>query len=184
MRKPKTQHRRPDRAPVTMETIAAKCDEVGDCLIWKGATNSRGVPSMSVDGRPISVRLWIARNVLQLDLSGGLIVTCSCLDQRCVAQGHVIGVKRAVVQKMWSDHLQYSTHPARRAKLAAAARKRSKNSPELIQKIRDAEGRQIDIAQRLGVSQHLVSRVKRRRIWNDYAGNPWLGLLPAGRNAA
>lgn len=167
-----------------MKTIAAKCDEFGDCLIWRGARNSHSVPTFTVYGdRAVNVKRWIAKHVLGLDISGKFVTT-TCMDKLCVSPDHVKVMTRGRLQQAWSDHLQYGSDPVRRAKLAESARARSVFDLETIQRIRDAEGKQKDIAKELGVPKQLVSRVKRGAAWQEFTNNPWLGLMPGGRSRA
>ena len=47
-------------APVTLDTIHGRCDEVGDCWIWRGAVSHGTAPAINIGGRSTSVRRFVA----------------------------------------------------------------------------------------------------------------------------
>ena len=170
--------RRPDRAPVTMDLIRAKCIEDGDCLVWQGGRSTRtntGIPYMNSNGKSVPVRRWIAENVLNLQVDGKMASNI-CANPACVAPEHVAMKTRTKLQKDTIARTLYHLNPVRNAKLAKAARERSPHSPEMVEKIRAAEGSHKAIARELGVSFSMVNSIKNGQSYRDYTNNPWAGL--------
>lgn len=152
--------RRPDGAPVTMDLIRSKCIEDGDCLVWqagKSTTTNTGIPYMKADGKIVPVRRWIAENILKLPIKGKLASNI-CANPACVAPEHVAMKTRVKLQKDTVARTLYHLNPVRNAKLAKAARDRSPHPPEMVEKIRAAEGSHKAIARELGVRAGKQSR--------------------------
>jgi hypothetical protein len=170
--------RRPDRAPVTMDIIRSKCIEDGDCLVWqagKSSAEASGIPYMKAEGKTVPVRRWIAENVLKLQVKGKLAST-SCANSACVEPEHIAMKTRTKLQKDTVNRTLYHLNPVRNAKLAKAARARSPHPPEMVEKIRAAEGSHKAIARELGVSFDMVNRIKNGQSHRSYTNNPWAGL--------
>jgi hypothetical protein len=165
--------RREDYAPITLDLILAKSIEEGDCWIWQGGCG-HGTPHISENRRAVPVRRWIAQHHLAKNVAG-MLATNSCGNPLCVSPDHVLVVTRARLQQLTVDRLRYHLNPARNAKLSAAARARSKFSPELIEQIRHAEGPQRAIARAFGVSFDTVNKIKAGKTYKTY-GSPWQGL--------
>lgn len=166
--------RRENYAEITMELIASKCVEDGDCLIWQyGAAH--GAPYMSLNSKSVPVRRWIAENVMNKDV-GRYVVTSSCMNKMCVCPDHLVVVTRAKLQKMIADHTGFASHPVRRQKLIEAAKRVHGFDPELRQRILDDPRPQREIAREIGKSQDFVSKIKRGKSYRDLV-SPWAGLM-------
>jgi predicted XRE-type DNA-binding protein len=72
--------------------------------------------------------------------------------------------------------LRRSVSMLRKSKISIMARHRAKLTVEMAEEIRQAEGKQRDIAKRFGVSQATVSVIKRGLAWRDY-NNPFALLI-------
>lgn len=136
--------RRDDYAEITMELIASKCKEDGDCLIWQYGT-AHGAPYMSLNRKSVSVRRWVAQQVMTKDI-GRYLVTSKCMNKLCVCPDHLVVVTRATLQKMTADHTNYASHPVRRQKLIEVAKKRHGFDPELRERILNDPRPQREIA--------------------------------------
>jgi hypothetical protein len=130
---------------------------------------------MSVNGKSIAVRRWIAANVLG-EIIRGRFVTSTCMNKMCVLPEHTIVVSRKKLQQMWADHTQYGSNPVRRQKLVEAAQRRYGYDQSLIDKIMSDDRPQRTIALEIGKSQDFVSKIKRGRHLRN-AANPFFGLM-------
>ena len=166
--------RRENFAEITMDLIEAKCIDDGGCLIWQYGS-AHGNPYMSLNRKAISVRRWVAENVLGKKTKG-LIVTNSCMNKMCVCPDHLVVVTRAKMQKMWADHLQYGKNPVRRQKLVDAARKRFGYDTELRDRIMLDPRPQKVIAKEIGKSQDFVAAIKNGTSYRNLS-NPFAGLM-------
>lgn len=155
--------------------IRSRCEEFGDCWEWQGALQSCGVtPMINYKQRVISVRRLIAEHQGH-DLVGK-VATYKCGNELCVNPDHVHVITRKRLSKRLTKDLKYHTDPVRMKKLAIAARAHGKLTMEMAQQIREAPGKQRDIAKQYGVSQATVSVIKRGITWRDYS-NPFAQLI-------
>ena len=160
---------------VLIERLRKRSTEIGDCWEWFGSMQSGGrTPAMNWQGHVKPVRRHIAET-MGMEITGKL-VTCSCRNHLCVNPDHVIVVTRKRLQGMTAKELRYGDTVTRVKKISDKARARSRLNLEMVQQIRDAEGKQDDIAARFGISQATVSSIKRGHTWRDY-NNPFAGLI-------
>lgn len=157
-----------------LDQIRKHIVEEGDCWNWTGAMQtSRSVPTMHYQGKVGAVRRFILLE-RGVDLSKRL-ASYTCGNPFCVNPAHVAPSTRRAVQKRTSNELNYQSSLLHRKKISDSARTRAKLTPELASQVRDAEGSQSAIAARFGVSQAVVSSIKRGRTWRNYS-SPFAGL--------
>ena len=166
--------RRENYAEITLELIESKCIDDGGCWIWQYGT-AHDAPHMSLNRKSVSVRRWIAANVLGENIRGRF-VTSKCMNKLCVCPDHTIVVTRRRLQQMWADHLQFAKDPVRRQKLVEAAKQRHGYDQALIDRILADDRPQKAIAAEVNKSKSFVSNVKRGRHYRT-ADNPFLGLM-------
>ena len=118
--KPGVTHR-PRGQPVTLDIIHARCDEVGDCWIWKGAY-SHTTPAINIGGRSTNVRRFITGALQGKSIKGRYVTVC-CGDLKCVAPDHLRVVARSQLNTMTAERTGYGQGLARAAKLAQARRR-------------------------------------------------------------
>lgn len=160
-------------AAVLHERMLEHTIDEGDCVLWMGVYNNKS-PQVFIDGRYHMVRrlLWQAERG---PIPAGLHPRCTCGEPRCVNLEHVrlrttrqIG-KDAAKTGAWSA-------PLRRAKLAAAARARSRLTQADVDRIREADNAAA-IARELGISRSTATKIRRGQSWAPMgAGLPgWFG---------
>jgi predicted XRE-type DNA-binding protein len=161
-----------------VETIQKHIVEEGECWNWTGAMQACGTtPTMRWQGQTGSVRrfILIERSPNQRNRSI-LLATYTCGNPKCVHPEHTGWAARRSVQNRTAAEQQYHSDVIRCKKLADSARKHAKLTMEIADQVREAEGPQHQIAERFGISQATVSRLKRNEIWKTYGGNPFAGL--------
>lgn len=148
-------------------------EEVGECWMWTGSTQwNCQTPVLRWGKNCCGVRrlVAIAQGLQVVDR----MATTKCGQILCVRPEHIVLLTRKQLQLRTAARTDYEAY---RAVYSAAARKRAtKLNEDLARQIREAEGRQKDIAAAFGVSQHTVSMIKRGQMWRDYR-NPFLQLL-------
>ena len=168
---------RPAKAswPALRMRIEARCDEVGDCLIYR-SRQRRPTVTFKCRGKWRNGELrrmyWVIQGQA---LPDGMCVTSSCGDSKCVA--HLVLRTLSQAQHAAGKRMAYSD-PAKAAKISATRRKSSKYSDELItQIVSSAEPARV-WCERTGISQGYVYAI-RRGAWRKPLANsnPWAGLF-------
>lgn len=144
-----------------VQQILAKTVEEGDCLIWQGRI-ANGSPLVYVDGVYRTARrvLWEA---LHGPMKPGMNATCSCREPGCVKPEHLRAASVKQIAKQAGKEGKFSSLQ-RRAKIAAACRKRSQLTPEMVQRIRLADSGAA-IARELGICRSTASKIRRGDSW-------------------
>lgn len=156
------------------EWIAARCEEDGDCLLWKLQVSDSKRPiykPLQPDGRKPSIQ--VARKVWERKhgpIPPGMLITVSCGNPRCLEHLEMI-----TTAERNSRQWRAQDNRARKTRaVTATGRKRAKLDMEKARYIRASDATIKEVAQELGVSFQLVSRVRRGVAWKD--ANPFGGL--------
>jgi len=142
-----------------MQAVRERCDEVGNCLIWRLSVNSTGYPSVSFAGTTITVRKLVYVNLLGKEMKAGRRITSRCHDPRCVSE-------TCLIQARQSDILK-AANKRRRQKdplsILRAQRQgsRAKLSPEIAATIRESTESHVALAAQHGVHTDTIRAVRR-----------------------
>ncbi len=158
-----------------LSRIRRRIVEDGDCWNWTGAFRKKTIPVISFDGKKGAVRRFILDD-LGIDSAHRHLATHTCDNFRCVNPDHVAAMTRKTVARRAYPQ---ANDLLRRRKLADAARKRSKITMEIAQKIREAQGLYREVAARFDVTYGVVARIRRGETWNSL-DNPFIQLLNPG----
>lgn len=163
---------------LTLKMIHDRCDEVGDCWIWKGATGAQGYPI--VRRRPAAC-LLVRRVAVELDgrpAKPRQPVTATCGDKLCCNPAHLKPSTPAAIARVAAAKGSFAT-PERAARIAASKRKSSqaKLTMEQAREIRMSEESGPVLAERYGVNRSMIGSIRRGTAWRDYS-NPLAGLVP------
>lgn len=161
---------------ITLQMIRDRCDEIGDCWIWKNAVSQEGYPIMRVrPGGCILVRR------VAIALSGRTPaarqpVTCTCDDRRCCNPKHLELATIASVAQTAAANGAFSSL-ARRAKIAAHKRASSgaKLTMDDARAIRASDETGPVLAAQYGVNKSLIGAIRRGTAWQEYS-SPFAGL--------
>lgn len=167
---------------MTLDDIKARCDEVGDCWIWKDSMQGGDVPAMRLPGsidpkrKLVAVRRWIAE--LQGRQTKGLFATNSCKQKRCVCPDHIQLVPRRVLQIHAGKTITKNQSPATKiARVRARVEAGNiKIGLENAIAIRASDKPAEQWAKELGCSVSAIFRTKRGEVWKEY-GSPFAGLM-------
>lgn len=159
----------------TLAAIKSRCDEYGDCWIWRG-TLSKGYPVMRINGRGT---YQLVRRIAYLasgkSLKQKARVTSRCRERKCV---NPACLKSSNASEIAKEAVAIGTMCtfATCAKIAATLRKRSKTTMEVVADIVGSDETYEALAKRHGISRSMAGKIKRRQSWKDYS-SPWAGLV-------
>lgn len=153
---------------VSMDRILGRTRESGDCLEWAGYAIEGKFPQIRVDWKCYPVR----RLVWQLvhgPAKPEQWIGCNCDNPLCVNPDHLVARTRS---KALKGARRTVTH---KQKIAKTRRAGSKVTMEMVREIRTSGERNIDLANRLGLTQSYVSRIRLGKAWVEYV-TPFQGL--------
>lgn len=160
---------------VTAEEIKNRCDELGDCWIWKQTTSSTGYPIMKVHGCGCQLVRRLSATLAGKTPAPRQPVDTTCGEKLCVNPDHMrpttpqAVAKRAAKRGAWSS-------VSRAAKISAARRAgRVKLTDEQVAEIRASSEPETKLAPLYGVNRSYIGRIRRGTDRKDYR-NPFAGL--------
>lgn len=168
----------PPRAFVvhTIETLLARCEEVGDCLEWQGGYAGNGHPVVRHNKQNVLARR-LAYTLAGHVIKPGHILAMKCNNPRCIDPAHVM--QRTEKQHMahmgrqgrQSDHL-------RSAKIAATKRAsgQAKLTEQQVREIRASQKTNRQLAAEYGINPSRINGIRLGRMWKDFS-NPFAGLI-------
>lgn len=158
-----------------------RCHEVGECLVWRLATNGAGHPVASIGGRrSIPVRRW-AWEAWNGKKAGDLMVVSNCGTLRCVHPACSEALTSTGVNRAIAARGGMSTPAVRMAR----TRNGRKVSPLTMDDARAIRARRADgqtlakIAEDYPVSMDTISKICNGKRWVDHQANPFGQLLKA-----
>lgn len=158
--------------------IQHHCNEVGDCYLWKRAT-ANGHPCIRHEGRNQLVRrtLWVSAHG---PIPAGHIVRAKCGDKLCINPAHTELTTFARLGKELGA-LGIMSGPIRSAAIQRTKRRtQGKLSIEAVREIRASDETTIAMAEKFGVAQAHISKIRKNKCQIDYS-SPFAGLgaMPA-----
>lgn len=167
-----------DLQGLTLKMIRDRCDDVGDCWIWRDAVGRTGYPIMKRSQR--GGCMLVRRVVVALDgrpAAPRQPVMCTCGEKRCVNPAHLQPTTISAVAKAAAAKGSFST-TARAARIAQAKRASSqaKLTLEQVREIRASDESNLALAERFGVNRSRIGAIRRGVAWKDYS-NPFTALM-------
>lgn len=167
-----------DVVTVTMDWVNERCEEDGDCLIWKLRVSGTNQPvyCFRVDGkhygRHVRRLVWTASGGRELRPKE--VVTPSCGNSKCLNPEHLgVSTKAKILRKSMD-------RPDVRAAYSATGAKRmrpeAKLTMEKAAQIRASDKKPKELAEEFGVCTAMVSKIRRGVAWRDLS-NPFAGLF-------
>ena len=159
----------------TIQTIHARCTEVGDCWEWQGGTTGTGHPCVRHDGKTVLVR----RLVMQLagrPLRPSDRAMTTCENILCVNEDHLTPRTHRQVMARQGE-LGKLSEPARIAKIASTHRaRRGKITMDDARAIRASDETHEQAALRYGIHPNRIASIRQYKCWRELEGNPFVGL--------
>jgi len=160
----------------TPEALRARCDEDGDCWIWRAdraTEHGRRYPQLRIDRRTLNARRHIYE-AFKGPLTPKLRAVPNCGNPYCVNPDHCKPMTEQQKAKKYAKAGSYSG-AKKAAKIAAYKRLTSKLSMEIAQEIIARPEPAYVLAKVYGVDKSMVSRIRRGEAWRDYS-SPFVGL--------
>lgn len=143
----------------------ARCEAVGDCLIWTGALDPSGNPVC--DDTTIRRVLWEKERG---PIPKGMRALCSCEDKRCIARAHMVLKSHSEACKAAIQRGAYGV--AQRKAISTKvvrARETTKLSLEAVREIRSSPLSGRALARKFGCSATAISLARRGVTWREAA---------------
>lgn len=148
-----------------------RCDEVGECWIWRQATSKQGYPRCGMTGYNAYAHTaaWL---IVRGEIPAGHQLTNTCGHRRCIRPAHWLPMTQAQRSRMLAD--QGAWHgPDRIAKIAAKARAKGKLDEGKAAYIREARGTKTadELCAEFSVNRTVIYRIWRGQSWATTAPN-------------
>jgi hypothetical protein len=150
---------------LTLKQIHDRCEEVGECLLWKQSCTPSGYPRVA--NGYAHIKAWEA---VHGPVPPGLKVRRDCEETRCCAVPHMRLITRSQQNKLAAKRGAWKG-PARIAAITLAMRARGKLDPKKVQEILTSDETGAELAVRMNVSRSLISKVRKRQAWAGAARN-------------
>ena len=158
----------------TKRAILANCDQEGECQIWQGYLNHRGIPELNHGGKMYAVRSVLAHLTRHPKAGVKGVWGTSCTTPGCVAHSHLEFRTRGEHLKHRASLLPDAVHRMRNVAIAHALPRKVPVEDIPLIKV-SAEPTRV-LAARYGCSKDLIRKYRRNPHVCDVA-NPWAGLL-------
>jgi len=152
---------------------------VDECWIWKGGIKNGRSPYVTVDGKPISTRRYVAE-LAGISL-GKKLASTTCCDSRCVCPEHIKPMSQSELQARKSKLTNHQSSIQRLIKLRKT--KRATLDIEKARHIRSLQGVKTNkqLAKEFGVGETQIGRVMMHKVWRELE-NPFHQLVVAANS--
>lgn len=161
---------------MTLDDIKARCDEVGECWIWKGTFLRGRFPVFRAGPKTLYAKreAWVAHNGKPVPDGMCVVNKKACNDYKCCNPSHLtLATKKQVLQKVVADGKLHTTKI--KAKIAKSKRAKSKLSDEAVAEIRYGDEPIPVLAARHGISEGYGYMIRRGDSRQDFS-SPFQGL--------
>ena len=160
---------------ITIKEIKDRCDEIGDCWIWKNSVGEYGYPIIRRNKQCLLVRRVVAE-IKGTPPNPRQPVVTSCGDKRCCNPQHIELSTTKQVAKAAGKAGAFSQID-RCAKIAKSRRSlpSAKLTMEKAREIRTSDKSRKELAEEFGISLSLVKAVRAGTTWKEYS-SPFAGL--------
>lgn len=158
----------------TLESLFARCDECGNCWLWKGANDGHGKPSTKHGGKTVNPRR-VARELKDgTPLKPGQQVVPTCHNRLCISPECSIRTTAKGRARIANERGAFN-NPAKNRRAAMTKRAKSHISEEMVATVRAARTA-AEAASQTGVSLSHSKAIRRGDARKEYRGNPFSGL--------
>ena len=159
---------------VTVEWLAERCHEDGDCLIWDGLVSRSGAPVMRERNGSVHVRrlAWAAYGGRSL---GPKERMTTCDNPRCLARDHL---KPTYVGEILSKMVNRPDVKPRIYQALANLRRKTHAKISLAdaREIRASPKTPAELLGEYPISLSMLRKIKRGEAWKEFAASPFSGL--------
>jgi hypothetical protein len=155
---------------ITLNWLHERVKDEDGCLVWQKCISGNGVPQGYIGGKVVTVRRFLWNESHEEPCPANMQVRPKCNNPLCVKPSHLRAYPKNEFHKGKAHALPW------RNAYAQTARANSRFSDELINEIRDSQEPGRVLAERHGMSETYVSRIRRGKARQDYT-NPYLQLM-------
>lgn len=148
------------------------CREEGDCLLWALSCNSAGKPQARLDGRTQMVQRYVYETLCRRQLADGRRLTTRCGNAICVAPDCLISSTYSAILRRSYERGARSTaakYAMRVNNLVVSGR--TKINREIACEIRNSNESASVWADRLGMNEASIRRIKNGQNWRAKASS-------------
>lgn len=159
-----------------LDAMRRHCTDDGGCLIWQRGT-VKGHPSCRLDGRAQLVRRALFADINGNAVPKGRVLRITCGQLLCIEPAHCeLTTYKAIAVEC--GKLGLMGGPVRSARIAATKRAgpQARTTQEVVRLIRASVDSGADLARRHGISENLVSGIRRHKVWREHV-TPFSGLV-------
>lgn len=160
---------------MTLDDLKARCEieEHTDCWLWQHCITRSGTPQTWDGKRVVPARRYAYELATGKAVPRHLWCISPCDDQRCINPAHTKVTNRSGVVRNARRQGKEWMHSGTKAKIALAARSRSRLDWEKVRTIRRSDKSAVALAAEFGVSDSAVRGVRQGRTWRE----PGLALM-------
>lgn len=154
---------------IRVSDLLARCDEVGDCRLWKQALTTNGYARIGIEGLPqyAHVAAWVLRNG---PVPVGKRLGNCCGNRNCIQPRHWKAMTASELNLLAASNGAWSS-PLRAMKIAKARRGRGKLDDQKVAAINGRAKSADEYAAEFGVDRSLIFRIWRGEAWVPFATN-------------
>lgn len=148
------------RRPWSLDRLRDRCDEIGNCLLWRETVNSAGYPCASIDGKATMVRMWVYTGLMGKQLLGGRQVTARCFNKRCCSPLCLFSATRKEILKRAYVQIMADPEEARKRQQFSVTNGFAKLDQERADEIRLSDLTAKELAAMHKVSSHTIYQIR------------------------
>jgi hypothetical protein len=157
-----------------LNKIKSRCDEVGDCWLWKQGCSDSDMPQITLGNKTRAVRRVVYAEV-HGEIPDGKVVSPKCGHKKCVSPECLEAVTHKHAHQNAARRGAHSSM-GKIVRTALAMRARSHITEEVVQRIREFEGPIRLICAETGVSESHAKSIRQGKARRDFVASPFAGL--------
>lgn len=157
----------------TMESMQARCIEVGECWIWQGGNDGHGKPVCKHRGKVVNPRRIVRELTDKKPLGPGVQVVPACHNPKCISPACSIRTDPKGRARIANERGAFN-NPSKIRRSAMTKRAKSWITEDVVSKVRSARTA-VEASELTGVSLSHSKAIRRGEARRDY-GSPFAGL--------
>lgn len=156
----------------TRETVYSRCDEMGECQIWREGVTASGSPRARVNGSgTTNIRNFMFTEVMGRKILPGCTIQPKCGNPRCVSEECLVQISMSTMRKNIAKRLKATPYGMLAFQKAAQRAGFSTLGPAKASEIRRSDRPARELAEAYGVDLRTIHRVRKHEIWAPVASS-------------
>lgn len=155
------------------ETLAMRCTEEGNCLLWNQGVNNKGYPQTRINGATRMVRRYVYTELMGKEVNAGRVVSTKCNNKRCISKFCLVSkTPGACLSEAYRTGARSATHEYADRLQRAIKYGMSKLSAEIALHIRTERLHETNcsLAREYGVHAKTIASIKKGKSWKQRMG--------------